>query len=73
MGVQNIAIDNQLPNMNWMPKIEEHPIKAGLIIYLLKLYPKLDHPVSVFFRHIQPYNDKFRYITGVKTFLSSTE
>ena len=56
-----------------MPKIEEHPIKAGLIIYLLKLYPKLDHPFSVFFRHIQPYNDKFRYITGVKTFLSSTE
>ena len=31
-GIDNISIENRLPNMYWMPKMHKNPIKARFII-----------------------------------------
>ena len=54
-GFDNISIENhRLPNVYWMPKIHQNPIKARFII---------GSP-----RQIQTYNDKCRFSTGINIF-----
>ena len=73
-GTDNIPIENhQLPNMYWMPKIHQNPIKARFIIASPKSSVKLlartiTSFFCLFFRQIQIYNDKCRFFTGINTF-----
>ena len=73
-SIGNIPIENhRLPNMYWMPKMHKNPTKARFIIVSptssIKTLARTITSISLlFFRQIKPYNDKFRFFTGVNTF-----
>ena len=73
-GIDNIPIENhRLPYRYWMPKMHENPIKARFIIASPKssikpLASTITSIFRLFFRQIQTYNDKCRFLTGVNTF-----
>ena len=73
-GIDNIPIENhRLPNMYLMPKMPKSLIKARFIIVSPKssikpLASTITSIFHLFFRQIQTYNDRCRFLTGVSTF-----
>ena len=73
-GIDNIPIENhQLPDIYWMPKMHKNPIKARFIIASPKssikpLARTITSVFRLFFRQIQTYNHKCRFLTGVNSF-----
>ena len=74
-GIHNIPIKNdKLPNMCWMPKMHKKPIKDRFLIASPKSSIKtsassIKSIFRLFFRQIQTYNGKYRFCTGINTFL----
>ena len=73
-GIDNIPIENhRLPNMYWLPKMHKNPTKARFIIASPKssirpLVRTITSIFRLFFRQMQTYNNKCRFLTGVNTF-----
>ena len=69
IGIDNISMENyQLPNINWIPKIEKCPIKARFLTPPFKPLRRTQSSLfHLFLKHMKSYNDSF------KTFLVSSK